>query len=205
MSPRSLVCVLHPFPHAEAVMSRSYRIKVRESLRRVIKASDHVGSQLELLEILAPEQMAELLAKELVARGFERSGTTATRTTKGVTVTVDLECGEVTVRSDSQENLKLETERDRIVYEERTSAAEKDLRDRLKESLEKDAQDRQTQLQKQVTDRLERELGDVKKELDGAVNRATAEALKVKAAQMGQIKSLTEDPSGNSLTIIIEV
>ena len=46
-------------------MSRAYRIKVSESLNRVIRASDHVSTQLELLEILPQETMAALLEKEL--------------------------------------------------------------------------------------------------------------------------------------------
>ena len=33
----------------------------------------------------------------------------------------------------------------------------------------------------------------------------TAEALKIKAAQMGQIKEITEDPQSGSLTIVVEV
>ena len=51
-------------------------------------------------------------------------------------------------------------------------------------------------------------LGEVhrlQKELDQAVNRVTAEALKRKAAQMGQIKEMTEDPQAGSLTIVVEV
>ena len=42
-------------------------------------------------------------------------------------------------------------------------------------------------------------------ELDKAVNRATAEALKQKAAKIGQIKEMTEDPESGSLTIVVEV
>jgi FtsH ternary system domain X5 len=56
-----------------------------------------------------------------------------------------------------------------------------------------------------VTDRLERELGDLRRELDEIVNRVTAEALKRKAASMGSIKQLTEDPEVGSLTIVVEV
>ena len=43
------------------------------------------------------------------------------------------------------------------------------------------------------------------KQLDQATNRATAKALKQKAAQIGQIKELTEDPESGSLTIVVEV
>jgi hypothetical protein len=45
----------------------------------------------------------------------------------------------------------------------------------------------------------------LKKELNGAINRVTAEALKQKAAQIGQIKEVTEDPESGSLTIKVEV
>ena len=38
-----------------------------------------------------------------------------------------------------------------------------------------------------------------------AVNRITAEALKKKAASLGQIKEMTEDPQSGSLTITVEV
>ena len=60
-------------------------------------------------------------------------------------------------------------------------------------------------LQKQITDQLEAQLSDLKSELDQAVNRATAEALKQKAAQIGQIKQVTDDIEAGSLTIVVEV
>jgi hypothetical protein len=52
---------------------------------------------------------------------------------------------------------------------------------------------------------LEGHLSDLQKELNEAVNRVTAEALKQKAAQIGQIKEVTEDPQSGSLTIKLEV
>ena len=53
-------------------MSRAYRIRVRESLRKVVRAADHVSTQVELLNILPPDQIAALLAAELERRGFAR-------------------------------------------------------------------------------------------------------------------------------------
>ena len=53
-------------------MSRAYRIRVSETVRRVLRATDHVSTQLELLEILPREQMADLLADELERHGFQR-------------------------------------------------------------------------------------------------------------------------------------
>jgi hypothetical protein len=64
---------------------------------------------------------------------------------------------------------------------------------------------RQAKLQKELTDKLEAQLGEVRKELDQVANKVTAEALKVKAKQMGQVKEITEDPESGSLTIVVEV
>jgi FtsH ternary system domain X5 len=188
-------------------MSRSYRIRVRETLRRVIRASDHVSSQLELLEILPPEQMSELLAKELAAREFERQGNQCVRKSKGVTITVDLAAGSVTVQAESQQQANLSSEKEGRAYDDMGPQAkqiEQQLREQLKAGLEKDAARQASELQKKVTDKLEGALCDIRQELDQAVNKATAAALKLKASQMGQIKSVSEDASG-SLTIVVEV
>ena len=64
--------------------------------------------------------------------------------------------------------------------------------------VEKKIEEQVGGLQGKVTDRLEGELGDLRQELDQAVNRVTAEALKRKAASLGQVKEMTEDPSPRS-------
>src|SRR6187401_630302 len=52
-------------------MSRAYRIRVKESISQDLSASDEVCSDLEILEILPSDQMADLLSGELKGRGFE--------------------------------------------------------------------------------------------------------------------------------------
>jgi hypothetical protein len=188
-------------------MSRAYRISVRESLNRVIRAEDRVSTQLELLEILGPEGMAELLAAELESRGFARDGKRMKREQKGVVISVDVESGTVTVQTEAAHEVELEAKRDGWAADQEGKGAKAE-KERLKQELQKDlknkAEAERAKLQAKVTDKLEAELGDVKKELNQAVNRVTAEALKRKAAQLGQIKELTEDPSGN-MTIVLEV
>jgi hypothetical protein len=189
-------------------MSRSYRIRVRELLRRVIRATDEVRSQLELLEILPADQMAELLAGELLPRGFRRKGNEAVRTDDGVTVTVHLDTGEVSVRAEAAEQLKLSGEKEGRGWDDagpNRKEVEARARKELQASMEEEAQAKGQQLQRQVTDRLERKLADLRQELDQAVNRATAAALRQKAAQLGQIREMTEDPTTGSLTIVVEV
>ena len=56
-----------------------------------------------------------------------------------------------------------------------------------------------------MSSELEAALGDISAELDQVVNRVTAEALKQKAGQLGQIKEITEDAENGSLTIKVEV
>jgi hypothetical protein len=191
-----------------SIMSRAYRIKVSESLRRVIRASDHVSTRLEVLEILPPEDTAALLEAELLRRGFERKGEVLVRENDGVRVEVEPESGTVTVRAEAADGVEIGGEREAWSYQERGAhrkSTEQALRKQLQDDLEKQVRQKNQQLQKEVTDRLERQLGDLRRELDQVVNRVTAEALKRKAAQIGQIKELTEDPQSGSMTIVLEV
>ena len=189
-------------------MSRAYRIRVRESLTRVVRAHDRVSTQLEVLEILPADQMGELLAQELEKRGFRREGDVVVREKDGVTITVDPATGSVTVSVEGSEQVELEAEKEGRAYDDAGSHAarvRKDLQEQAKKELEALAQRETERLQSQITDQLEAQLGGLRKELDQAVNRVTAEALKRKAAQMGEIKELTEDPQSGSLTIVVEV
>ena len=103
-------------------MSRAYRIKVQESLRRVIRASDHVRTDLEILEILPPEQMAELLTEELLKRGFETKGVALVRTEKGVQIKVEPATGAVTVQAQSEDHVDLEASKSVVADLVSTSA-----------------------------------------------------------------------------------
>jgi hypothetical protein len=189
-------------------MSRAYRIQVRESVRRVIHAEDHVSTQLELLEILPCDQMGALLGQELASRGFHHKEGKAVRNADDVEVTVDLDTGEVTVQAAERRDVELEAEREGHVYDDvgpdRQSVEER-LRENLRTNLEKNIDKQSSELQKQTTEKLEAQLAELKSELDQAVNRATAAALKIKAQQLGQVKEITEDPASGSLTIVVEV
>ncbi|MFK8111362.1 MAG: hypothetical protein AB8B91_04150 [Rubripirellula sp.] len=189
-------------------MSRAYRVSVKESIRRVVCAEDHVSSQLEMLDILPADQMADLLAAELTKQGFEREGDTVVRVDGDTKITVDLPSGSVTVARASADEVEVSGERAGRFYDDAgpsSDSVKKDLAKKLVQELEENVSEREQELQKKVTDQLEAELADLRKELDQAANRATAEALKQKAAQIGQIKELTEDPETGSMTIVVEV
>jgi tryptophan 2,3-dioxygenase len=191
------------------MMSRAYRIRVRESLQRVIRATDHVSTQLEVLEILPADQMAQLLVEELERRGFQRGGKSLSRRHQGITIQVDPETATVTVHAEAEERVELEAEKNaildrelgRAVAEKAKEAARQDLR----RDLEKKSARKESEIQQQVTEKLEGSLADLRQVLNQVVNRVTAEALKNKAAQIGQIKEMTEDRESGALTIVLEV
>jgi hypothetical protein len=189
-------------------MSRAYRIRVSESLNRTLRAEDSVSTQLELLEVLPPEQMAALLRDELKGRGFEECEGQLVRTDGDLTTTVDAKTGTVTVESEKVEEVELQGQREGIGYDDfgpGEKAVRRAMTKQLQDDLAKQAEHEQGKLQTEATKRLEGHLADLRKELNGAVNRVTAEALKRKAAQIGQIKEVTEDPQSGSLTIKVEV
>jgi FtsH ternary system domain X5 len=189
-------------------MSRAYRIRVRESLRKVLRVEDQVSTQLELLALLPPEQMAELLTMELEQRGFQRDGDRLVRRQSGIAVSVEPATGTVTVRAAESHSIDVEQEDTGFATDDGGQSAkrvEKHLRRQLQESLKQHADTEKAALQAQVTGKLEAHLGDVRKELDQVVNRVTAEALKRKAAQLGTIKQVTEDAQSGSMTIVLEV
>ncbi len=99
-------------------MSRAYRVSVRETRNRIIRAEDHVSTRLEILEVLPPEQMAGLLADELERRGFQRDGTRLTRKQNGVTVTVETATATVTVSAEASEEATIQAERSDRAYDD---------------------------------------------------------------------------------------
>src|SRR5438034_631465 len=93
-------------------MSRAYKIKIKESARHVLRASDHVSTQLELLEILPPERMADLLASELQKRGFQTQvGKLTRKTPDGVVIEIDPASATVTVKAEIEQAVTVEGER----------------------------------------------------------------------------------------------
>ncbi len=197
------------FNVGEASMSRAYRICVRDSVKRDLAASDEVCSTLEILEILPPEQMAELLRRELKGRGFAEEGDELVRRdANGITIAVDPKTGVVSVKAEKGETVELSGEKEGLSFDDvgpGQAVIRQGLKEQVREDLERRAANEQERMQVEVTEKLERHMDDVRQELGNAVNRVTAEALKEKAASLGEIREMTEDPETGSLTIKVEV
>lgn len=190
-------------------MSRAYRIQIKESERRSVRASDEIATRLELLDILPPEATAELLKGELKKRGFaERDDGTLARTTGPTTVTVDPCNGEVVVKTETDDDVTVSVTKDGHAIDDikgSRDAVTKKLKERASEDIDKKFEAEQTKAQATATEALEKALTDLQPELNSIVNGITREALKAKAAQMGRIQEIAEDAEAGTMTIKVEV
>jgi hypothetical protein len=194
-------------------MSRAYRIRqavrVQESLKKDLSASDEICTELEILEILPPESMGELLKDSLRQRGYAEEDGKMVRRDGDITVSIDPNSAEVTIRIEGAESLELQGTKETSVWLDLGESHKEQVREGLREAIHKELKERaeakSEELQRQVSGELEAKLGDLSAELDQIVNEVTREALKKKAASLGQIKELTEDPQAGSLTITVEV
>jgi hypothetical protein len=190
-------------------MSRAYRITVKESETRKLKAGDEICTELEILEILSPEEMATLLKEELKKRGFqEQDDGTMLRNDKDITVKIDPCTGEVSVKAETEESVNQEVKREATGFND-VGPNEKNLREKvheqLKQDLDKKFDQEQSRLQGQATEALEKHLQDLQPEISAVVNQVTRDALKQKAQQLGTVKEISEDAESGSLTIKVEV
>lgn len=162
-----------------------------------MQADESVQCRVELLEVLPAEEMSRLLRAELARCGYDEKDGLLVRRDGDLSVTVDAESGNVTVALMQKvargDTIEMETEV--VTWDDRPRAA------RPTEDLATLASD----FAAEVSRRLEGRLRDVSAELDGIVNRVTILALKQKAASLGQIKELSEDPRTGSLSITVEV
>lgn len=190
-------------------MSRAYRISVKESITKHIQGSDEICTRLELLEILPPETMAELLRHELEHKGYRPTNDgKLQRVENNTTITIDPLNGEVSLRAEIEKTITEQGTRDGSGWDDMgpsRDAVESRTRELLKEDLESRISQKQSKLQEKASQKLEQALTHVQPQLSEIVNRVTREALKQKAAQMGTIQEITEDPSTGSMTIKVEV
>ena len=192
-------------------MSRAYRISVSESISRIVRAEDGVSADLDLLPILAPERMQSLLATELERQGFVRQGSEggADRMVRvdpdGVRIEVDLGAGTVHVSIEGERDVAVEGQREAWGAKPDDDVTKEAARRALRQQLEGQIDRKEQELSAELADKLEARLRELRGELDRAVTRVTQEALKERAAQIGEVREISEDPATGSLTIRVKL
>jgi len=190
-------------------MSRAYRLKVSESCQRIIRGTDHVSTQLEILDVLPRETMAGLLAQELIGIEFEQSGEVLIREQGDVKVTINPSTGVVQAEVILEHEVELKAIHEGTYFDETEENDRKTLKSKLKDAakddLEQQSSRREKQITEEATEKLSSALNDLSSELNRVLNKVTANALKEKAKQLGRIKEMTENEETGSMTIVLEV
>ena len=159
-------------------MSRAYRIRVSESLRRILRGGYDVSTHLEILPVLPAEELAALLAAELAAAA-SRPRATSSRVRHGVEIVIDPAAGQVTVQTAGEQEVTLHGDADGWSYDQEGEHAQQTraaLKDSLHHKLKRQAGEKQAELQAALTARLEAQLADLRQELDQVANQVTAAA-----------------------------
>lgn len=190
-------------------MSRAYRITLKNSQTRVLSAQDEISTTLEILEILSGEEMAELLRKELTARGFQPAEDGSMARREGpLAIRIDPCTGKVTVKMEGSQEVQVEAQKEVIGFDDIGPSARElhqQAEQLLKESFDQKFDAEEEKLQRQLTGELERRLNDIQPEISQIVNKVTREALKRKAERMGQVREIHENEETGELTIKLEV
>lgn len=188
-------------------MSRIYRVKLSETTRRTLRVEDGVRTHLQILDVLPRPQIAGLLREALKEKGFEDdpAGDLQRVGADGVEVRVDCATGQVDVRLEAGKKVSKSTTKEVALDTDWGEAGKERARAQIRQALESELDAEEDALRAEVTRQLERKLGDLRVELDTVTNRVTADALKIRAGQLGQIVEVDDRLEEGSVTIKVKL
>ena len=177
-------------------MSQTYRIKLKSSVSKVIKAEDSISYPLELTEIIPVEDMQALLQKGLISRGFKKldENTFELNLDNGEVLTVDTDSMTLTASLKAEKLVATEVEVSGRGYDENKASQDARARlSRLEEVTEEriDAQGHED-LGKELSDKLLESEADRLKLINEVLQDVYSESLKKKAGTLGNIMEIRE-------------
>lgn len=189
-----------------------YRIRASETVSRIIHVEDGIQTEIPLLPILAPAAQAQQLAAELERRGFHKaddSDVWIREGADGIAIQIDTKTNGVTVSIVDEQTVAVTRHGEASTDEDFGEQGEERARTRAQESArrmaEKELDQTTAEHRAAATKRLESALGAFQAELDQITNRVTTESLKVRAAQIGEVQEISEDPTSGEMTIKVKV
>jgi hypothetical protein len=196
-------------------MSYCYTISLSETVTRTVRVSDGIDTRLEIPPILGPEATAGLLADELAARGFSRDGEQMHIQLNDTTrVSIDLSDATVTIRAErhSAESITASVnasvarnEKDQALPGQRIKQLKDKHRKPLKQELDRADKQRHETRTRELADELEQQLPAIEALLDALSQAVASQALKIRAAELGEIQEISEDPETGELVIKVKV
>lgn len=189
-------------------MSRAYRIHIAESLTRHVVVDGGVESRLDLLPIATPGRTREIVREELAREGFEPASddpdTWVRRVAPDAEVRVTSD-GKVMVRVSHEASIDVhhDAEVRSIVADEAERARVE--RARVAADLATRAQAKENALARDASVRALEVLDDARAMLDRVSTATTRRALEERAAELGEIRSVEEDPETGAVTIRVRI
>jgi len=181
-------------------VSRAYRIRVSETETKLVHVDDGIELQLELLDVLPRERLGELLRAELIAEGFtEEEDGTFRKEVEGIDVRVDAATGTVTIRRG--ESHEVERKASAVVLSDEAAEGRRIASDAVAAQIEQEEQ----RLQAELTEQIAEHVPAIRQMLDRISTRVVGEGLKERAAELGEIEEISEDPDTGNLTIRVKV
>ena len=188
-------------------MSRIYRIALTESTRRHVRVEDGVRTHLQILDVLPRPQLADLLRKALIEKGFEADpeGDLVRVEADGIEVRVDCATGQVDLTLATDAELERKITREVALDTDWGEEGKTRARAAIRQGLEQEIDDEAEAMRDTLTKRLEGRLGDLRVELDKITNRVIADGLKIRAGQLGQIVEVDDRLEEGSITIKVKL
>lgn len=187
-------------------MSRAYKVEINESVSRVKRVGDGFTTSLQILDVLPREAMSPLLKAELESRGFEDvEGKMVQQLDEDVLVTIDVRTYEIGLACSEELNVALEKTKDVWCDDDFGGRDSKRHEEQLRRELEGELDGQERAMQEAMTGKLSAALGGIQKEMDEVGNRVSAEALKQKAATMGEITEVSENSETGEIVIKVRV
>lgn len=172
-------------------MSRGYRIRIpQRHATAKASASGTIELTIDMLPILDPDVMAQLLTEQLIADGWERTRTRAlTRKVDGISVQLNPKQGTISGKAHTEAE-----------FVGRGSDLEM-----AQSSADAAANRAQHVLNREVNQTLARAEAAVHAEVQSSIQAVYVQALKRKAASMGRITSIDESQDGDTLDLTIKI
>ena len=200
-------------------MSYAYRIEVKESRLVEVTGKDSFTTRVEVVDVLPPAEMRDILENKLAEGGFSKDGETMVKAEGDVEVRIHTGTRDVTVSSSREATRQVDVKLHRSLEahspseitgaNQRRDAIRKDLETEAREKLDHQAKVAgelmENQLRETATRALKEALPKVREEL-GRIGHATqAQALETKARRMGRVERVEHDPQNQSMTIVVKL
>lgn len=190
-------------------MSQLYRIQLKTSVSETFDLSDRIVHRLELTNILAEEEMVDILKSMLEANGYEQQedGTYAKKGEDGEDIVFDLEEMKVSASLEEEKELATEAVAHGQAWDSRVAAREnaKSQLETAKDSAKSQLETQSKQLQKDLSKKLEEGESRRNRELHEMLQQVYAESLKRKARQLGDVLGERESIQDGQYELVIHI